>query len=150
MDRIKLTVNEEKTRICHVPAEQVEFLGYTIGRMYSAKDGHEYMGTRPSKQAVSKIKDTIHELTSPSWGFLEVEELINRVNRRLQGWWNYFRLDSIGRGHKTVDGYTRTRIRQWLKRKHRFSGKGVKRYSASRLHGEMGLIQLAWLPRNFS
>src|SRR5713226_2732289 len=36
MGRLKLTVNEEKTRICKVPEGEFDFLGYTFGRMYSA------------------------------------------------------------------------------------------------------------------
>ena len=36
MNKLKLTVNEEKTRICKVPEEEFDFLGYTFGRMHSA------------------------------------------------------------------------------------------------------------------
>src|SRR5688572_26024008 len=32
MSRLKLTVNEEKTRICAVPEGEFDFLGYTFGR----------------------------------------------------------------------------------------------------------------------
>jgi group II intron reverse transcriptase/maturase len=39
MGKLKLTVNEEKTRSCKVPEEQFDFLGYTFGRMYSARTG---------------------------------------------------------------------------------------------------------------
>src|SRR5215468_8220209 len=35
MGKLKLTVNEEKTRICRVPDGEFDFLGYTFGRMYS-------------------------------------------------------------------------------------------------------------------
>src|SRR5664279_513377 len=34
MGKLKLTVNEEKTRICKVPEGEFDFLGYTFGRMY--------------------------------------------------------------------------------------------------------------------
>jgi RNA-directed DNA polymerase len=37
MGKLKLTVNEEKTRICRVPEGEFDFLGYTFGRMYSAR-----------------------------------------------------------------------------------------------------------------
>jgi hypothetical protein len=42
MTRLKLTVNEEKTRICKVPASEFEFLGYTFGRMYKRKTGSNH------------------------------------------------------------------------------------------------------------
>ena len=37
MGKLKLTINEEKTRICKVPEGEFDFLGYTFGRMYSTK-----------------------------------------------------------------------------------------------------------------
>ena len=48
MGKLKLTVNEEKTRICKVPEGEFDFLGYTFGRMYSARTGKAYLGYRPS------------------------------------------------------------------------------------------------------
>src|ERR1700675_3735880 len=39
MGRLKLTVNEEKTRICKVPEGTFDFLGYTFGRVYSQTTG---------------------------------------------------------------------------------------------------------------
>jgi group II intron reverse transcriptase/maturase len=33
MSRLKLTVNEEKTRICKAPEEEFDFLGWTFGRI---------------------------------------------------------------------------------------------------------------------
>ncbi len=47
MGKLKLTVNEEKTRICRMPEGQFDFLGYTFGRMYSTKTGKAYLGYRP-------------------------------------------------------------------------------------------------------
>jgi Reverse transcriptase (RNA-dependent DNA polymerase) len=49
MERLKLTVNESKTRLCRLPDDSFDFLGYTIGRCWSAKTGRAYLGTRPSK-----------------------------------------------------------------------------------------------------
>ena len=34
MSKLKLTVNETKTRLCRVPEETFDFLGYTLGRNY--------------------------------------------------------------------------------------------------------------------
>ena len=40
MGKLKLTVNEDKTRICKVPEGKFDFLGYTFGRMYSPRTGN--------------------------------------------------------------------------------------------------------------
>ena len=50
MDRLKLTVNETKTRICRVPDESFDFLGYTLGQCWSWKTRRLYIGTCPSKK----------------------------------------------------------------------------------------------------
>ena len=63
MSKLKLTVNEEKTRICRVPEGELNFLGYSFGRMYSAKTGKAYLGYRPSKKSIKRIVETIHALT---------------------------------------------------------------------------------------
>src|SRR5271165_7046389 len=55
MGKLKLTVNEEKTRICKVPEEQFDFLGYTFGRLYSARTGKAYLGYRPSKKSIKRM-----------------------------------------------------------------------------------------------
>ena len=44
MARLRLTVNEEKTRICKIPEGEFDFLGYTFGRMYSARTGQARPG----------------------------------------------------------------------------------------------------------
>ena len=55
MDRLRLKVNDRKTRVCRLPEETFDFLGYTIGRCYSPTTGRSYLGTRPSKRAVQRI-----------------------------------------------------------------------------------------------
>ena len=55
MSKLKLTVNETKTRVCKLPEEKFDFLGYTFGRCYSPKTGRAYLGTTPSKKRVQRI-----------------------------------------------------------------------------------------------
>src|SRR6266487_957190 len=50
MEKLKLTVNETKTRVCLAPDEKFDFLGYTFGRCFSAETGRGYIGTIPSKK----------------------------------------------------------------------------------------------------
>ena len=48
MAKLKLTVNEQKTRLCRLPEEKFDFLGYTFGRNYDCRTGGAYLGPRPS------------------------------------------------------------------------------------------------------
>ena len=59
MGKLKLTVNEEKTRICKVPDGEFDFLGYTFGRMYSARTGQARLAQRPSKKSIRRMVEKI-------------------------------------------------------------------------------------------
>src|SRR5437868_777586 len=50
---------EEKARICKVPEGEFDFLGYTFGRMYSAKTGQARLGYRPSKKSIKRMVEQI-------------------------------------------------------------------------------------------
>ncbi|HAT1685450.1 TPA: hypothetical protein I8Y21_006320 [Klebsiella oxytoca] len=55
MSKLKLTVNEGKTRLCRHPEEQFDFLGYTFGRQYTTREKRPYIGMRPSKKSRKKV-----------------------------------------------------------------------------------------------
>jgi hypothetical protein len=63
MRKLKLTVNETKTRVCTLPEEKFDFLGYTLGRCSSPKTGGSYLGTTPSKKRVLSICEAISQET---------------------------------------------------------------------------------------
>ena len=149
MQRLKLPVNEAKTRLIRVPDESVDFLGYTIGRCYSRKTGRAYIGTRPSKQSVRRVCQQVSELTRRRWGFAEAEERVSRINRLLVGWSNYFCLGPVSAAYGNVDVHTRCRLRTWLRRKHEVRGRGTTRFSFTYLYEELGLVRLGGRTRDF-
>src|SRR5665811_1570188 len=55
MSKLKLTVNESKTRLCRLPEETFDFLGYTLGRNYDRRTGESYLGPRPSRKKVARL-----------------------------------------------------------------------------------------------
>lgn len=148
MARLKLTVNEDKTKLCRMPAESFDFLGYTIGRCYSTQTGRAYLGTRPSKKSIQRITSRISDLTAPRMSLLEAEEVVRRLNRLLIGWGNYFHLGPVGKAYRAVDAHTRYRLRQWLRHKHKVSNQGTSRYPNEYLDDELGLIRLTARTRN--
>src|SRR5499427_4227454 len=90
MSTLKLTVNESKTRVCHLPEEKFDFLGYTFGRCYSPKTGRAYWGTTPSKKRVQRICRAISDKTGRDTVRLDPKTLVEGLNRKINGWANYF------------------------------------------------------------
>jgi RNA-directed DNA polymerase len=83
MSKLKLTVNEEKTRICKVPEGEFDFLGYTFGRMYSARTGQARLAYRPSNKSIKRMVEQIHALTDRTRTWQETTKLVDKVNRTL-------------------------------------------------------------------
>jgi group II intron reverse transcriptase/maturase len=150
MGRLKLAVNERKTRVCHSPDEPFDFLGYTIGRRYSPKTGQAYIGVRPSDKKILGLNREIHEQTERRWLWLEPEEMVGRLNQLLRGWASYFCLGTVAAAYRRVTAHACHRLRQWLVRKYKVRGSRWTRFSDHYLHGTLGLLRLQRRPPGFS
>lgn len=142
MSKLKLTVNEKKTRVCRLPEGKFDFLGYTFGRCYSPKTGRAYIGTVPAKKRVQRICAAISELTGRSQTLRDPKTLVADLNRRLIGWANYFYLGPVSKAYRAVETHARRRLRQWLCAKHQVSGQGTRWYPDATLHEGRGLVRL--------
>jgi len=142
MTKLKLTVNETKTRVCQLPEEKFDFLGYTFGQCYSMKTGRAYLGTTPSKKRVRRICERISEETRRSKTQLDRKTVVATLNRMMIGWANYFCLGPVSKAYQAVERHARKRLRQWLRAKHNWRGSATKTYSEASLHDKLGLVRL--------
>ena len=142
MSKLKLTVNENKTRVCYLPEEKFDFLGYTFGRCYSMRRGRVYLGTVPSKKRVQRICRAISAETGRDTIGQTPQALVEKLNRMLIGWANYFCLGAVSKAYSAVDMHARWRLRRWLCDKHKERRPGYKRFPEASLHAVYGLVQL--------
>jgi hypothetical protein len=142
MSKLKLTVNEKKTRVCYLPEEKFDFLGYTFGRCYSMKRGRVYLGTTPSKTRVQRICRAISDETGRDKVWQDSKTVVDRLNRMMIGWANYFCLGPVSKAYSAVDMHARRRLRRWLCDKHKEPRPGYKRFPEASLNSVYGLVQL--------
>ncbi len=64
MTKLKLTVNETKTRVAKLPEERFDFLGYTFGRCYSPKTGRAYPSARRRYPGHRRAPPAAHSRTA--------------------------------------------------------------------------------------
>src|SRR6201987_3586149 len=142
MSKLKLTVNDSKTRVCYLPEEKFDFLGYTFGRCYSMRRNRVYLGTVPSKKRVQRICRAISDETGRDTVRLDPQAMVGKLTRMLIGWANYFRLGAVSKAYSAVDLHARRRLRRWLCDKHEEARPGYKRFPEASLHSVYGLVQL--------
>lgn len=142
MAALKLTVNEAKTRVCRVPEESFDFLGYTIGLCFSGRTRRMYVGTRPSRRSIDRVRQSIHQKTRRCLIERPTEAVVADLNRQLTGWSNYFCLGSVSGAYRIVDEYVRDRLRWWLSRKHKCPRRDYRRFNNKHLQQVLGLMAL--------
>jgi len=149
MTKLKLTVNETKTRVCKLPGEKFDFLGYTFGRCYSPKTGRAYIGTIPSKKRVSRICETIRAMTGRDQTLLDQRVVVAKLNRIMIRWANYFCLGPVSKAYGALDNHACKRLRQWLCAKHKVVGRASQRFPPAYLHDVLGLVRLSTRTSSF-
>jgi RNA-directed DNA polymerase len=148
MAKLKLTVNEAKTRCCQLPEGTFTFLGYTFGRCYSRRTGRVYVSPSPSVKKIRLLCRKVSELTARRTLLQSAEEQVAKLNQTLHGWANYFCLGPVVHVYEGVMKHVRRRLRRWLCEKHEVRCGQYTHFPNSYLHQNLGLVDLTTRPRS--
>ena len=141
MTAIGLSLNETKTCIRNGRKEHFDFLGYTFGPERHRKEGQWYLGAKPSKKAVRRLKEKVRAQLRP--GNMEpLPDVVRALNRLLRGWANYFSHGSTFVAYRSVDSHVYERMRNFLRRRHKVSTRGTRAFGWDRVFGSLGVISL--------
>jgi RNA-directed DNA polymerase len=117
--RLGLTLNRDKTRIVdlRVAKASLDFLGYTFRYDRDLTGGpKKYLNLFPSAKAVKKMGEQVRQMTTTRCK-MPIPLLIQKLNRRLRGWGNYFSIGYPSQAYKDVNWYVGYRIARNLKRR---------------------------------
>lgn len=105
-----LRLHPTKTHVIDARVEGFDFLGYRF------EGGHR----RPRDKSLMKLRDAIRAKTPRTAG-RSLSSIITDVNRTLRGWFEYFK-HSRRTTFPPLDGWTRRRLRNILRKQHGRSG----------------------------
>jgi RNA-directed DNA polymerase len=138
--RIGLTLNATKTRICSAPYEPFDFLGYRFGTQYLFGSGRQYVAAYASGKSWRRLKDKLRRMIGTHMSWQNEGELVRDVNRVVRGWINYFSYGTLWKTYTKLERFLQRRLRGWLVHKHRVKGRGECRYPAPYIYETLGLV----------
>ena len=95
-----------------------------------------------SKKRVQRICRAISDETGRNKVWQDSKTVVERLNRMLIGWANYFCLGSVSKAYSAVDMHAHRRLRRWLCDKHKESRPAYKRFPEASLNSVYGLVPL--------
>ena len=115
-----LEINREKTRVVEVKAGggSLDFLGYTFRWDRDLRGRpHKYLNVIPSAKAVEREREKLRAMTTSSQSHVPLPQLMDRLNRQLGGWANYFSYGYPRGAWWEIDWFVRNRLIVHLQRR---------------------------------
>lgn len=140
LSRLRLTVNEDKTRITSSSAG-FDFLGVHFRKQRMVRrPQYTLCYVWPSRRSMQRIRDKVRALVDSNQR-VSLSEKISHLNPVLRGWAAYFRPHNSARAFHKVDYYVWRKPTRWMRCKHQ-SRTRVIRGSPTALYRRVGLATL--------
>lgn len=147
--KFQLEINRDKTRVVDLreQGESLDFLGYTFRYDRDLKGRErQYLNVFPSKKAVQRERDKLHEMTDSHQCFKPIPALIDELNRHLKGWANYFSFGYSRNVYWEIDWFVRERLIRHLQRRSQRPFRPPEGIGWFDFLQQLGLVKLTRLP----
>jgi len=144
LKRLGLTLNRDKTRVVDAHETSFNFLGFEINLRQGRRTGKRYPHVQPGKKPLNKIKERINQLTRREMTLVPLEQLIEQVNGKVEGWVNYFYYRNSTHEFTKLKQYLEERLRTHLRKRHKIKdrGTGYARFPTRTLYDKYGLYKI--------
>jgi len=142
-NKMKLLLNEDKSRRLNAQEEAFDFLGFTFRYsedLFGRKD--KYWNVEPSKKSQKKVRSKIREYLKKN-GHKAVDMLVGDMNTILRGWINYFSIKGVSypqKAKRNLRYYLDNKLTRYYKRKSQRKSKLHNRGAFRVLVEQYGLI----------
>jgi RNA-directed DNA polymerase len=137
---MKLELNEAKTFLRDAWKESFRFLGYEFGQLVYRPTRTHYLGARPSKKAMERVRQRVSEILrrgrTERW-----KDICRELNQFLTGWAAYFAYDTAYPSFRIVDLHVAARARNFLRRRHKLPS-GTARFDYVEVHHVLGVVEV--------
>lgn len=117
LDRLKLVLNKEKTKIVRPIETGFEFLGFHFRKCVNTKK-KLLPYAWASKKAITEIKDRIKKVVDVRFLKTGMEEIVKKVNPIVRGWRNYFKWGNCSEQFSMLNRFLFHRFKKVFKRKY--------------------------------
>ena len=144
LERLKLTLNETKTKTVNAHKGKFDFLGFSIWMGESRRTGNLYPHVQPSKKSLQKIKDRVTELTKRARTIMPLEWIVNEINATVRGWVGYFHYRNCNKALTHLRGHVEERLRTHLRKRHKVRDMkaGYVKFRSRKLYEKYGLYKV--------
>ena len=142
LDRLGLTLNEQKTRIVNANDEPFDFLGHRFAVQPSKRSGELKTFYYPAPKSMASVKRRLRDVVRGGQHWDLPELIKQRVNPLLRGWGNYFKTGNSRIHFKSIDNYATYILTIMLRKKHKKPGKGWRDHPPSWFYDFHGLFNL--------
>jgi RNA-directed DNA polymerase len=109
LNRMGLSLNEEKTRLVRAKEESFDFLGFSIRYDRSIRGSRpNYWNIIPSRKSEQRLRDKIKDYLNQH-GHYCAEQICGDLNLQLAGWLNYFEIKGV-----SYPAMSKRRLRHYL------------------------------------